>query len=240
MIDIHSHIIFDVDDGSKTIEESISMIKKMRKIGYTSIIATPHYIENSYYSANNRIKKEKLQILQERLRESNIDVKLYLGNEIFIQDEILKKILKQEIHTLNNSSYMLIELPLEEKLNSDLDIFYELITSGAKIVLAHPERYKIFQKDPKSIEKYTEMGILLQGNIDALSGKYGKESKKLFIKLLKQRKYFAFGSDIHNSKAGFYDRFEELKKECIKLTDEAYFNELTIINPNKIINNVIN
>ncbi|MBE6161256.1 MAG: exopolysaccharide biosynthesis protein [Firmicutes bacterium] len=239
MIDVHSHIINEIDDGSKSLEESISMIEKMRDAGYTKIIATPHYIDNSFYAADNKTKKEKLEIIEKELIERNIDVKLYLGNEIFIQDNILSKIIKGKIHTLNNSSYMLIEIPLEEKLNCDLDIFYELILKGAKIVLAHPERYKIFQKDNDMIEKYLEMGILFQGNLDSLSGKYGPKAKRLFIKLLKERKYFVLGSDIHSSKSSYYGRVGKLKKEAIKLTDEEYIFDLTVKNPDKIINNIV-
>lgn len=240
MIDVHSHIIYDIDDGSKSLEESISMIEKMYNAGYTEIIATPHYIENSLYAANNKIKKEKLDIIEKKIIEKNIDVKLYLGNEIFIQDKILKKIIKGEIYTLNNSSYMLIELPLEERLNCDLDILYELTLRGAKVVLAHPERYMIFQKDNSLIDKFLDLGVLFQGNIDALSGKYGKSAKKLFIKLLKNRSYFVLGSDIHTSKSNFYKRVEKLKKEVIKLTDEDYLLDLTVNNPELIIKNMTN
>ena len=238
MIDIHSHIIYGIDDGAKNIDESISMVRKMRDAGYTTIIATPHYIENSYYAADNKLKKERLNEIQERLIEENINVKLYLGNEIFIQEDILKKILKGEIHTLNNSSYMLLELPLNERLNSDLDILYDIIATGAKVILAHPERYAIFKRNPDEVNKYLEMGILLQGNIDALSGKYGKEAKKLFEKYLKERKYFALASDIHTSRSNFYSRVSELKQEAIKLTDKKYINELMGVNPNKIINDL--
>ena len=235
MIDIHNHVLFGIDDGAKTIEESISILKNMSLIGYTSVIATPHYISSSSYAANNKKKKELINELKEKIKENNIDIDLYLGNEIFIQNHIDKKIIEGEIYTLNNSSYMLIELPLYERLNFDLDIFYELINKGAKVILAHPERYRIFQKNPKEIEKYLELGILLQGNIDSLSGKYGNESKKLFKKILKDRKYFALASDIHHSKTEYFKRFSKLRKKIIKLTDENYFDELLIYNPKKII-----
>ena len=238
MIDIHSHIIYGIDDGSQSIEESISMIKKMKDAGYSSIIATPHYIENSYYAADNKLKKERLEEIKERLKEENIDIKLYLGNEIFIQEDIIKKIIKGEIHTLNNSKYLLVELPLNERLNDALDILYELTTTGAKVVLAHPERYAIFKKDPEEVEEYLETGILLQGNIDALSGKYGREAKRLFEKFMRERKYFALGSDVHTDKSSFYSRLPEMKEEAIRLTDKEYVKELMEVNPNKIINNL--
>ena len=239
MIDTHSHIIYGIDDGSVSIEESVSMIKKMRNAGYSAIIATPHYIDDTEYRANNKEKQERLELIREKVKESNIDIKLYLGNEVFIGDFIIDKILNKEIYTLNNSDYIMIELPLDEKLNYDLDVIYNLIDKGAKVVLAHPERYRIFKKNYKEVQKYLDMGVLLQGNIDSLSGKYGRDSKKLFIKLLKERKYFILGSDIHTTISKFYDRVNDLKSEAIKLTDENYINQLMVENPSKIINNII-
>ena len=105
---------------------------------------------------------------------------LYLGNEVFIQDNIDKKIINGKIYSLNNSQYILIELPLNERINDDLDIIYELITKGAKVVLAHPERNRVFQQDIKELDNFLELGVLLQGNIDSLSGKYGKKAKTIF------------------------------------------------------------
>ncbi len=237
MIDIHNHVLFGIDDGAKDIEESISILEKMSSIGYTSVIATPHYISNDLYDANNKKKKEIIEILKEKLKEKNIKIDLYLGNEIFIQNHIDKKIIRGKIYTLNNSSYMLIELPLNEKLNCDLDILYELINQGAKVILAHPERYRIFQNNIEELEKYLDLGILLQGNIDALSGKYGNYAKKIFKTLLKNRQYFTLASDIHHSNTEYFKRFPNLKKKVIKLTDEDYFNKLCIYNPQKIIDN---
>ncbi|MGN1337092.1 MAG: tyrosine-protein phosphatase [Candidatus Coprovivens sp.] len=235
MIDTHSHILFGIDDGARTIEESISILEKMSQIGYKSIILTPHYISPDMYDANNSKKKELVEILKKELEERNINIDLYLGNEIFIQNDIDKKIIDGEIYTLNNSSYLLIELPLNEKLNDDLDIIYELINQGAKVILAHPERYTQFQKNPKELEKYLELGVLLQGNIDVLSGKNGTKAKKLFKNLLKNRQYFILGSDIHRSSSEYFKRFPKLKKKVISLTDEEYFNDLLINNPQKIL-----
>ena len=119
MIDTHNHVLFGIDDGAKDIEESISILEKMALIGYTSVIATPHYISNDLYDANNKKKKEIIEILKEKLKEKNIKIDLYLGNEIFIQNHIDKKIVRGEIYTLNNSrlispdTYLTLLLPVQ-------------------------------------------------------------------------------------------------------------------------------
>ena len=236
MTDIHTHILNEIDDGSRSLEESIEILRHLSEIGFTKVIATPHYIENSEFMAGNKEKKTLLNILKDKLKEENIPIELFLGNEIFIQDNIIEKIYNQEIYTLNNTSFLLIELPLLTKVEFVDEIFFELRKKGVQIVLAHPERYVMIQKNIKLIDSFIEMGCLLQGNIDSLSGKYGKEAKKAFIKILEKRKYFVLASDVHHAHSGYYERFSELKKEVIKLTNEEYFNDLFINNPEKILN----
>lgn len=237
MIDIHSHVLYGIDDGAKTLDESIAILKKMSELGYTKVIATPHYIDNTEYVANNKKKKELLTELTDKLKEENIKIELFLGNEIFIEDNLLKKMIDQEIYTLNNTNYILLELPLLEKCDYSLDIIYELVRRGVKVVLAHPERYITFQKDKKMIDKYLELGVLFQGNISSLIGKYGKNAQKLFIKLLKAKKYFALASDIHTSDSSLFKEFDLIKKKIIRYTSEEYFDDLLIKNPEKILNN---
>ena len=83
MIDIHNHIIYDCDDGSKSIEQSIRMIKAASEVGITSIICTPHYMEDGYRSSRQELE-EKIKVLKNEVKKEDIDVDLYLGEEIFI------------------------------------------------------------------------------------------------------------------------------------------------------------
>ena len=103
MTDIHSHILFDVDDGSRNLEESIELLKKLKEIGFNNIILTPHYINGSEYSLDNHEKKVKFKELQNELKEKKIDINIYLGNEVFINNEIYDLIKEGIIHTLNNT-----------------------------------------------------------------------------------------------------------------------------------------
>lgn len=152
-----------------------------------------------------------------------------------MEEDIVGKILNQKVYSMNNNEYILVELPMDSENVNDLDILSDLIYIGAKVILAHPERYSIFLENPDKINKYIEEGVLLQGNIDALSGKYGKKTKKLFIKYLKERKYFAVGSDIHRGQSDYYKRVPSLTKEIIKLTNEDYLMDLVENNPRMIL-----
>lgn len=86
MTDIHSHLIYGIDDGARSLEESIELIKKLSSIGFDNLIITPHYIEDSEYSASNEIKEEKLEIIRDELKKNNINVNIFIGNEIFINE----------------------------------------------------------------------------------------------------------------------------------------------------------
>ena len=98
MTDVHSHILFGIDDGSSSILESLELISKMKKAGFDKIILTPHYIEGTEYSAENKEKLERYELLKKEIDRNNMGVSIYLGNEIFIHNDILKfKEIEQKI-----------------------------------------------------------------------------------------------------------------------------------------------
>ena len=233
MTDIHSHIIFDVDDGSSSIEESIKLIKELKSVGFDNIIMTPHYIEGSEYSSGNEEKLTKLALLKEEVKKQKIDINLYLGNEIFINDHIIEGIKEDKIYTLNNSKYLLFELPFHNQIIGLADIVYEMKVAGYIPILAHPERYSYFQKNPHLLDELKKEGLLFQCNYASILGNYGIGAKKLLKYLLKKEYVDYFGTDIHHiNKTFVIDNFDKIKKHIIKITGEEYFQ--------KIINNCDN
>ena len=186
MTDIHSHIIFNVDDGSSSLEESIKLIKYFKEVGFNNIIATPHFIRNTEYSAENNEKLEKLAILKEAVKKHNIDINLYLGNEIYISEHIDEDIKSNKIYTLNNTKYILFELPFHNEILNLPDIVYELKMNGYIPILAHPERYDFLKRNYKEVDKLKEEGLLFQCNYSSILEYYGKDAKKLFKYMLKK------------------------------------------------------
>ncbi len=237
MIDIHSHIINEIDDGSKNIEESISIIEKLSSIGFKIVIATPHYITGSKFIYDNASKMDKLEKIKKCLEEKNIDMELYLGNEVFIDHNILSLIDEQQIASLNNSKYILIELPVSRAMNDLFDILFKIRDKGYVPIIAHPERYAFLQEDHTMIEKFIEMGCLFQGNFENIVGKYGKHAKELFLYMLKNNQYHFLATDIHTKDSHLFENMEKMKKKLTKLTSKEKFVELTVNNPLKIIKN---
>ena len=235
MIDVHSHLLYGIDDGSRTLEESIYIINKLKSIGITDIILTPHYIKDSLYVSPKNENLRLLKELQSKLNEKKIGVNLYLGNEIYIDEDIELLLKKNEISSLNDSKYLLIELPMSGEKENYTDIFLDLINAGYIVVLAHPERYHSFQKDFNKIYELNDIGILFQCNIGSMIGEYGSNAKKVLKRMLKEDLVYMFGTDIHRNKKD-YNFLENAKNKIRRIVSEEKLNDLMINNAKKIIN----
>lgn len=197
MVDIHSHILAEIDDGSKDMEMTINMLKKAEKSGTTDIIATPHFMRGRFEVEYNEILK-KVEELKEISRENNIDINIYTGQEIYYNKNILEYYKNNMIGTINNTKYMLIELNmLEFDIDEVINTIYELQIRGITPIIAHPERYKPFIKKPSMINTFIKEGMLFQVNAGSITGAFGKDVKKTATKYLENNIYSFIGSDAH-------------------------------------------
>ena len=234
MIDIHSHLIYGVDDGTKTKEESIEILKKLRDNNITDVILTPHYIADTKYTSSKIDNIKIYRELKKELELNNIDINIYLGNEIYIDRNILNYVEKNEMCTLNNSEYILIELPMSGIYPDYVDIISNMISEGCKVILAHPERYTSFQKDFNKILELNEIGVLFQCNYGSILGEYGHEAKKCMKAILKNKLVSFMGTDIHKNKND-YNYIEKSIKKIGKYYSTEEIDAITTNNAKKII-----
>ena len=205
MIDFHSHILPQIDDGSKSYDETIEMLEEAKNAGFEKIISTSHYIEK-YYEIN---EEQRLQLLK------NInfqDIKLYLGSEIYVTNEIVQLLKDKKASTINNSRYVLYELPMHSKNMNDKEIIYRIVENGYVPIIAHPERYSYVQEAPEYVEELAEMGALFQSNYGSIIGMYGEKAKKTVKKLLKQNLIHFLGSDVHRPEQ-IYPKISKILKK---------------------------
>lgn len=235
MRDIHSHISYDIDDGAQTKEEAIALLKSEEKKNVTDIILTPHYIKNSKYQANRFVREEIIKELQPHTK-----IHLYIGNEVYVCEDMLSLLEMGEISTLNNSKYLLMELPMTSKLRNLEGIVYELLRRGIVPIIAHPERYLYVQQDVTYLDKYLEMGVLFQSNYGSILGLYGKNAQKT-VKALLKRNYISFlGSDLHDITKSYdvlklHKKLKRIVKDQKKIEDLLENNILKVIHNEDII-----
>lgn len=235
MVDIHSHLIPNVDDGSKSVEETFMLIKEADRAGITDIILTPHYIVNSYeQNANTLILlKDKLQQI---LDKDKINVKLHIGMEVYITDNLIDLLKQNKLLTLANSKYLLMELPLNTHVQYEDIIIFKLIENNIIPIIAHPERYKFVQEDPSKVRELIDSGCLIQSNIGSILGIYGKKAKKTIKYLLKNDLINFIATDTHR-KDTIYPLLKKATKKIEKIIGKEKTEELIKINPQKILNN---
>lgn len=218
MIDLHSHIMYGVDDGVRTIEGSLILLRKASLNGITDIVLTPHYIKDTDYDIDNLEKKRRLEILKEELRKTKIDINLYLGNEVYIDDDITSLIENGNIATINNSRYVLMELPLNQEFPFLEEVLNKLKKRNLRPIIAHPERYVNYYNDYDFFDNLIKSGCLFQCNIGSLYGDYGRNSKKMLIGLLKRDMVHFFGSDVHHASSNIYER--DIEKDLYKVVKD--------------------
>lgn len=235
MIDCHSHILFNIDDGCINIEDSILTIKNLYNLGFDKIVLTPHYIKGSDYLSIN--KEDKKEELEKRLKEEKINVELFLGNEIYIFDEIIEHLNENKMSSINNSKYILIELPLYDKINNIEDYIHEIKVNGYIPIIAHPERYLYYQKDYKKLKELKDMGVLFQCNYSSIIDNYGKEARKLFKYLLRKNLVDILSTDVHRPNSTVIKEFDLIKKKLIRKIGKTKFRKLSYETPLKILNN---
>lgn len=198
IVDIHSHIIPGIDDGSKNMEMTLEMLKNTEKEGIKEIVATPHYLLE-YGEATIEEVKEHVNKINLILEKEKIDLKVYSGQEVYFTEKIIEDYIEGKIGTINDSRYMLIELPMQRFDKNTFDFLYELQVRDIIPVIAHPERYKFFIENPSFINNFINEGYLFQVNAGSIEGKFGGNVRKTVNIFLENNIYSFIGSDAHNN-----------------------------------------
>ena len=198
VIDIHSHILFGIDDGADTIAESLEMLKMAEKQGVKNVFCTSHHwqAESSDYDLN-------FDLLKEKIISEGIDIKLHKGMEILCEDdryfpETLRDINNGTVKTLNGTDYLLLEMSpfmSAEEIYECVNTVFE--QTGKKVVLAHIERYSVLDGEDSVIAQLKELGCLFQINAYSLVNEKYERIRSFARKLLAQKLVDFIGSDAH-------------------------------------------
>jgi tyrosine-protein phosphatase YwqE len=217
--DMHSHLIPGVDDGAKTIEDSIALIRKLYDLGYRKAITTPH-IMSDYYRNTPEIILSGLEKVKEALKNEQIEFALEAAAEYYLDDGFLHKLENEKLLTFG-SDYLLFEISYINCPDNLKEIIFQMQVHGYKPIMAHPERYPFWFNRFDEYRSFRDQGVLLQINVNSLGGYYGIEAKKVAEKLIDNEMVDLIGTDMHN-----LTHAEALKKTA----REKYFRKLLEFN----------
>lgn len=235
MIDVHTHILPGIDDGSKDIEETFKILREACEAGFSDVFATSHYIEGEY-EFNKTDREYIIEAIMEKVADEGLDITIHNGAEGYISNELPNLIREEVVPTLGESRYVLFELPLRAKVMYTNEVINKLIQMKLIPIIAHPERYELIQDEPSIAIEWVEEGALLQSNYGSIIGRYGMTAKETLLKLLDANAVHFLGTDNHRSNS-IYTRMEEIKKEFRRKIGRDKFYELSETNPRCILNN---
>lgn len=232
-IDIHSHILPQIDDGAENFDVSMAMLRLAHADGIGSIILTPHYKPGHHNAGQGKIETLAGKLRQEMGKEG-LDIRLYTGNEFYYHEGIFRELEEGRACTMAGSSYVLMEFGPMERFGYIRGGLYEALAHGYKPILAHVERYGSLMGKPDWVEELIQMGTCIQANAGSILGKAGFQAKQFTKRLLKEELVHFVATDAH----GIDKRKPELA-ECGgyigRKYGEGYADRLLYGNPMHVI-----
>ncbi|WP_039043094.1 tyrosine-protein phosphatase [Sporosarcina sp. ZBG7A] len=198
MIDIHMHILFGVDDGPKTIEETMRILEIAHGEGVTDIISTSHALHPQYHVAVDEVRSQ-VRLLNDIIESSSIGITLHSGHEIRLVEDLVGKLKEKTVLTMADSQYLLLELPSGTVPAYTTTIISQLLSEGVTPVIAHPERNRGIAEKPERLERLVRAGALAQITAGSVAGTFGKNIQKLSLQLIEANLIHLYGSDAHNT-----------------------------------------
>lgn len=235
MTDLHSHILYGVDDGSPSLEMSIDMLKTACDTGTKNVVLTPHCnIPNSYMNYINPTIIGRYEHLRREVKKQGININVYLGMEVFASDDIIQLIESGAIIPINKSRYILVEFNFNEDPMRVSNILWKIQSTGLTPLLAHPERYEFVQKYPPMVYDWVISGCAIQVNRGSIVGRFGKISESIVHLLIRHNLVHAVASDAHHiniRQAVLNDAYDTVNRIYGDRVSEKLFK----INPEKIL-----
>ena len=196
-IDIHSHILPQLDDGAEDFEMSMKMLHIAEQSGICQIIMTPHN-KPMHHNASPETIQSVIQKLEKEISGSKMQIRLYAGNEIYYRSDILELLEEGRACTMAGSSYVLVEFNPMDDFEHIRRGLYKVLSGGYRPIIAHIERYRNVCAKEERVEELIEMGCYVQVNAGSIMGQYGLGTKGFAKRLLKEGMVHFVATDAHD------------------------------------------
>ena len=222
-VDLHSHLIPGIDDGSKDMQTSILLIRELQKLGYTKLITTPH-ISDMFLNSSQTILSGYKELKEELIRQ-DIDIKIEVAAEYYADEHFDSLLEKNDILSFGKEKYLLFELSYFTPPHDIDNLIYDIKLKGYTPVLAHPERYLYWHSDFNQYRELKEMGTLFQINLNSTTGYYNTKIQSIAEALIKNSLVDFIGSDTHHM-----THIKSLKESLNQTLYKKIFKYNTILN----------
>jgi len=201
MIDLHSHILPGFDDGAADISESLVIARKYIEAGFHTVVATPHFVPGTAWKPSPDKIRTAVDTLNKLLEKDGIGLKVIPGMEIALDPAISSLVKQRLLLTLNDSGYLLVELPFQQVPFGWKELLLKLQLQGLHILIAHPERCAHLINNPHIAEELVDAGFYLQVNWGSLAGMNGKASRQTAFKFAAMGLIHCLAVDSHNGQS---------------------------------------
>jgi protein-tyrosine phosphatase len=239
LVEIHYHLLFGVDDGPKTIDDSLALAEASIQEGTTHVVATPH--SNHEFAFHPEINSEKLAAINERLGGR---LTLGLGCDFHLSYDNLEELHRDRSRfTINGKQYLLVEFSDASIPATTTNILYELQLSGVIPIITHPERNPILVQNPKRMVEWVRGGCLVQLTASSLMGRFGRRAKAMSHDLIQKNWVQFIASDAHSMSGrppGLREAYQALEQEfgrdtaerlCVRNPRAAFYGEQLEMQP---------
>jgi len=199
MIDLHAHILYGIDDGPRHRETTREMLRQAEEDGIGTVVATPHYVVGANLYSPKALSA-RFDEVSRLIEQEGINIKLLLGNELFLDEYIFEAVESGKCHTLACTSYVLLELPMAGIPLYTEKVLYQFLAAGYRPILAHPERNAEVLDNPAVLIDFVEMGCIAQINSTSINGVHGRRVQDTAKLLLKSNMGHLVASDCHSDK----------------------------------------
>lgn len=174
-IDMHSHLIPGIDDGARTMDETIALLAKFESFGYKKVITTPHIMNEVYPNGPESILGGLIKV-QEMAKSLGLSIQIEAAAEYYFDETLVEKIRNKSVLSFND--YVLVEFSFHSMPEFEDQLFFEMQTAAYKPILAHFERYPYYHGSAEKAKYFKENGVAIQLNLNSLTGHYGQGVKK--------------------------------------------------------------
>ena len=236
MIDIHSHILFGVDDGAAALKDSLALARVYVTAGYRYVVATPHAEVDSLPSESYaRTVRSQVYCLNHSLQEQGIELVVLPGMEVGLDPLLLAMVVQEKILTLAGTRYLLVETPFEQLPLNWWEVVFKLAASGIVVIFAHPERCAQVADDQELLDKMAQAGAKFQVNWDSFAGAYGRRVVKVARSMARKGFIHCLATDSHDPNVRNAGNVREIGMRLKGLIGENNLRRIAVENPARVI-----